>query len=119
MDVLKQLIEEDPRLNTRCLSERLGCSHIIVETHLHELGEMWKYVAWMPHDLSSHQLQHRVSASTKSTTSHRNYQWLNNLITGTEKWVLYVNHTCKQQWLGAGQTGATTPKMTFTQRRLC
>ena len=28
MDVLKQLIEEDPRLATRCLAERLGCSHI-------------------------------------------------------------------------------------------
>ncbi len=27
MDVLKQLIEEDPRLTTRCLAERLGCSH--------------------------------------------------------------------------------------------
>jgi hypothetical protein len=27
IDVLKQLIEEDPRLTTRCLAERLGCSH--------------------------------------------------------------------------------------------
>jgi hypothetical protein len=26
-------------------------------------------------------------------TSHRNYQWLHNLITGDEKWVLYVNYT--------------------------
>jgi hypothetical protein len=32
-------------------------------------------------------------------TSHRNYQWLRNLITGGEKWVLYVNHTRKRQWL--------------------
>jgi hypothetical protein len=36
IDVLKQLIEEDPRLTTRCLAERLGCSHTIVETHLGE-----------------------------------------------------------------------------------
>ena len=36
MDVLQQLIEEDPRLTTRCLAERLGCSHITVETHLDE-----------------------------------------------------------------------------------
>ena len=26
MELLKQLIEEDPRLTTRCLAERLGCS---------------------------------------------------------------------------------------------
>jgi hypothetical protein len=43
MDVLKQLIEEDSRLTTRYFAKRLGCSHITVETHLHELGKTWKY----------------------------------------------------------------------------
>jgi hypothetical protein len=43
MDLLKQFIEEDPRLTTRCSAERLGCSHITVEIHLHELGKTWKY----------------------------------------------------------------------------
>ncbi|CAF3170646.1 unnamed protein product [Rotaria socialis] len=42
--------------------------------------------------------------------SHRNYQWLCNIITGDENWVLYVNHTLKRQWLGVGQVGVTTPK---------
>jgi histone-lysine N-methyltransferase SETMAR len=110
MDTLKQLIEEDPRLTTRCLAERLGCSHITVETHLHELGKTWKYGVWIPHDLSPHQLQHRVDACMELMTSHRNYQWLHNLITGDEKWVLYVNHTRKRQWLEAEQTGVTTSK---------
>ena len=32
MSLLKQLIE-DPTLTTRCSAERLGCSHIAVETH--------------------------------------------------------------------------------------
>ena len=110
MDILKQFIEEDPRLTTRCLAEGLECSHITVETHLHELGKMWKYGVWIPHDLSPHQLQHRVDACRELMTSHRNYQWLYNLITGDEKWVLYVNHTRKRQWLGAGQKGVATPK---------
>ncbi len=39
MDVLKQLIEEDPRLTTRCLAERLGCSHTTLKTHLAALGK--------------------------------------------------------------------------------
>jgi len=74
MDVLKQLIEVDPRLTTRCLAERLGCSHITVETHLHELGKRWKYGVWIPHDLSPYQLQHRVDACMELITYHRNYQ---------------------------------------------
>ena len=110
MDVLKQLIEEDPRLTTRCLAEGLGCSHITVETHLHELGKTWKYGVWIPHELSPHQLQPRVDSCMELMTSHRNYQWLRNLITGDEKWVLYINYTHKRQWLSAGQTGAATSK---------
>ncbi|CAF1682936.1 unnamed protein product [Adineta ricciae] len=43
-------------------------------------------------------------------TSHRNYQWLRNLITGDEKWMLYINYTHKRQWLNGGQTGAATSK---------
>ena len=120
VDVLKQLIEEDLRLTNRCLAERLGCSHSTVETHLHEFGKTWKYGVWIPHGLSPHQLQHRVEACMKLMTSHRNCQWIHNLITGEEKWLLFVNHTHKQQWLEAGQRGVTTlKKMTSTQRRLC
>jgi predicted transcriptional regulator len=39
IDLLKRLIEEDPRLTTRCLAERLGCSHSIMKKHLDELGK--------------------------------------------------------------------------------
>ncbi|CAF1504907.1 unnamed protein product, partial [Didymodactylos carnosus] len=93
LDQLKQLIEDDPRLTTRCVAKQLGCFHTTIETHLNELGKTWKYDVCM--DL---------------LTSHRNYEWLRNLITGDEKWVLYVNHTRKRQWLGVGQTGTATPK---------
>jgi hypothetical protein len=37
-DLLQQLIEEDPRLTTRCLAEQLGCSHTVMEKHLIQLG---------------------------------------------------------------------------------
>jgi len=43
-------------------------------------------------------------------TSYRHYQWLHNLITSDEKWVLYINHMRKRQWLGVGQTGLPMPK---------
>jgi transposase len=41
VDLLKQLIEQDPRLTLRCLAEQLGCSHTAVEKHLNELGKTW------------------------------------------------------------------------------
>ena len=74
VDVLKQLIEEDPRLTRRCLAERLGCSHTTLETHLTELGKTWIYGGWIPHELSLHQLQLRVDTCIALMMSHRNYQ---------------------------------------------
>ena len=50
-------------------------------------------------------------------TSYRNYQWLHNLIPVDEKWVLYVNHTRKRQWLGSGQTDIATPKNDLHPRK--
>jgi [histone H3]-lysine36 N-dimethyltransferase SETMAR len=110
VDLLQQLIEQDPRLTSRCLAEQLGCSHTAVEKHLHGLGKTWRYGVWIPHELSPYQLQYRVDACMDLITSHRNYQWLRNLITGDEKWVLYVNYTHRRQWLSPGQTGVATPK---------
>ena len=110
MGLLKQLIEGDPRLTTRCLAERLGCFHIAVETHLHELDKTWKYGVSIPHELSSFQPHHRVGVCTELSISRRNYQWLRNLIPGDEKWVLYIHYERRRQWLNAGQTGVTTPK---------
>ena len=42
--------------------------------------------------------------------SHRNYQWLRNLIIGDKKWVLYINYKHRRQWLSAGETDGATPK---------
>ena len=60
VDFLKQLIEEDPRLTTCCLAERLGCFHAAVETYLSELGRIWKYGVWILYESSPNQLQFRV-----------------------------------------------------------
>ena len=118
VDVLKQLIEEDPRLTTHCLAERLRCSHTTVETHLNELGKTWKYGVWIPYELPPHQFQLKVNTCMALMTSHRNYQWLHNLITGDEKWLLYINHTKKRQWLGTRQTCIATPQNDLHPRKI-
>ena len=118
MDRLKHLIEQDPRLTSRCLAEQLGCSHTAVENHMNELGKTWRYGVWIPHELLRHQLQYRVDTCMDLMTYHRNYQWLRNLITGDEKWVLYINYKHKRQWLSPGQTGVATPNTGLHPKRV-
>lgn len=107
-DEILQLIEADPRLTTRCLAERLGSHHSTIAQHLHALGKSWKYGVWIPHELTPNQLNSRVDACLELSTSHRTTDWLTNLVTGDEKWVLYVNHSCKRQWLGSREKGIPT-----------
>ena len=52
----------------------------------------------------------RVDTCIQLISSHRTKDWLTNLVTGDEKWVLYVNYTRKKQWLGAKDPGVPTPK---------
>ena len=41
VELLKQLIEGDPRLTSRYLVGQLGHSHATMEKHLNELGKIW------------------------------------------------------------------------------
>lgn len=118
IDFLKQLIDEEPRLTVRGLADRLGCSHSTVDNYLHELGKVWRSGVWVPHDLTQSQRQRRVDLCMQNLTSHRNFEWLRNLITADEKWVLYVNHTRKRQWLSPGQKAVVTPKPDSHQKKV-
>ena len=88
LDRLKQLIEDDPQLTTGSLAEQLGCCYTTVETCFNELGKMWKYGVWILHGLSAYQLQQRLNFCMDLLTSHRNYEWLRNLVTDDEKRLL-------------------------------
>ena len=92
------------------LTGQLVCSHTAMAKHLNELGKTWRYGVWIPNKLSPHQLQYRIDVCMDLMTSHRNYQWLRNLITGDEKWMLDINYKHRRQWLSAGETGTATPK---------
>ena len=51
-------------------------------------------------------------------TFKRTHQWLRDLITGDEKWVMYANYTRKRQWLGAGEVGVPTPRPDLFPRKV-
>ena len=110
LDVLKAAVEEDPRQSSWCLAERLGHSQTTVLRHLHDLGYVWKMPVWIPHELSATQLQMRSDIAVSLLSFKRTTTWLGNLVTGDEKWTLYVNYHHGRQWLKPGDSGDPTPK---------
>ena len=96
---LKVLIEDNPRLTTRELSTMLGCNQSTIDRHLHEMGKVNKLGTWLPHQLTSDNIQQRISICHFLLSKLNRYRFLQQIITGDEKWVLYVNHTRKRQWI--------------------
>lgn len=109
-DAIRELIEADSRMSVRQLKERLGYSETAIRNHLHALGKTWKYGVWIPHEITPVQISARLDAVTILLSFKRDTGWIRDLVTGDEKWVFYVTHSRKKQWLGKGETGIPTPK---------
>ena len=97
IEALRSLVESDPRLTTRSMADTLGCSHVAIENHLHSMGKVLKIGSWVPHQLSQKDLDRLAEACTILLSKSRRFDWLDQVVTGNEKWCLYVNHTPKRQ----------------------
>lgn len=116
--VLDDLIRSDPRLTTREVGDLFGCSHTTVENHLHSLGKIQKLGVWVPHELSPANKDNRVSVCTSLITRQQNAPFLDRLITGDEKWVLYINVRRKKQWLDRAERPLSDAKADLHQKKI-
>jgi histone-lysine N-methyltransferase SETMAR len=107
---LQQLIEEDPKMTTQCIADALSVHYNTVDRNLRQMGLVPKLGVWVPHDLNDYNKKKRVEVCQQLKSMKRTFNWLDHLITGDEKWVMYVNHTRKRQWCAADQTPEPTPK---------
>jgi len=109
-DILEQLIQDNPRLTTREMAAILSSSHTTIERHLHALGKINVACNWIPHKLTEAQKETRVSVCTSLFLRPHRQEFLNQIITGDEKWALYSTPTRKHQWKGRGEPTQADPK---------
>lgn len=107
---LRQLVEANPRLTSREMVATLGCSHSTIENHLSKIGKVSKLGSWVPHVLLQKDLDQRCDACLFLLSRRRHFQWLDSVVTGDEKWVLYANHTRKRQWVSIKEKPQPEPK---------
>jgi histone-lysine N-methyltransferase SETMAR len=60
--------------------------------------------------MNPEQQNFRLEVCTSLLSKKRNFNWIDNLITGDEKWVMYVNFAPMGQWLLPGQRPVAAPK---------
>lgn len=108
--VLRELVNENPKQTTRAMGAILKAHHSTVVRHLHKMNMVNKIGKWVPHQLTDTNLMQRSVACLELSIKQRNDPFLERIVTGDEKWVLYVNVRREGQWLSVGQTPEATPK---------
>jgi len=115
---IKEAVEANPYLSLRCLGDMFNCSFKQVDNILYEIGKVAKLGRWVPHALSKGDMERRVQTCLALLSRRRHFHWLQDIITGDETWVLYVNHSRKKQWIDADETPAKVPKVDLYPRKV-
>ncbi|KFD45610.1 hypothetical protein M513_13515 [Trichuris suis] len=100
---LNALVHENPRQSTREPAEKIGCSHMTVSRHLLSVGK-------------------RVSVAGSLLARYRQAvaqrrPFFNQIITGDEKWCLYVNMKQRKEWLSPGKDPTPRAKPKLHERK--
>lgn len=94
------LLQEYPRRSTCEMTEELECSH-----H-HSWPIVWSSEGW------------KYAVCINFSPFRRNVPWLEKLVTGDEKCVVYIKYTQKRQWLSHGEAGILTPRPELHPRKV-
>jgi [histone H3]-lysine36 N-dimethyltransferase SETMAR len=97
-DTIKVLIDENRRIITREIAERLNLSNSTVHDHLKRLGLISKLDVRVSHVLTEKNLCRRVDICDLLLKRQENGTFLNRIITGDEKWIVYNNIKRKRSW---------------------
>ncbi|CAF4426869.1 unnamed protein product [Rotaria socialis] len=79
---LKVLIEDNPRLTTRELLAMLGCIQSTIDRHLHEMGKVNKLETWVSHQLTSDNIQQRITICNSLLSKRNRHRFLQRIVTG-------------------------------------
>jgi histone-lysine N-methyltransferase SETMAR len=109
-DLLRSVVESDPRQTIEQLAEKLNSSWSCVQEHLQQIGKVNRQGVWVPHELSEENRSQRTTICNSLITRQEREPFLHRIVTGDEKWVLYVNAKRTNQWLFPGQTPVPTAK---------
>jgi [histone H3]-lysine36 N-dimethyltransferase SETMAR len=78
--------------------------------HLNRLGKSSRFGQWVPHELTTAQREARTASCSALLSRFKKENFLERIITSDEKWVLYINHRRKRQWLAPGKPAAPEVK---------
>ena len=104
---LKELLKEDGYKTNRELAEKMNCNHETILNHLHSMGFAEKLGAGVPHKFSEINKENPLQTAAQYFARHRatcsyKQRFLYLIVTGDEKWCLYINMKQSKEWVAPG-----------------
>ena len=74
----------------------MNCNQNMILNHLHSMGFAEKLGVWVPHELSENNKENCLQIASQHLAHHQaihdhKQRFLYQIITGDEKWCLYIN----------------------------
>lgn len=115
--VVLAAVKEDPEASTHSLARRLGCTHSTVRTRLQALGYRKVLTRWIPHALTDGMRYTRVSICQSLLLRSHRKEFLEDLITGDESWILHDSNAHRAVWLPRGEDPPTQARSDLHPRK--
>lgn len=117
-DALRALVDNEPLLTTRELANKLHVSHVTIENHLNKIGFIYKWCRWISHQLSEKHIADRISIASSLLSRQQYEPFLDRLVTGDEKWIVYDNVVRKRAKVMPSISPPTVAKANIHQKKL-
>ena len=119
-EAIKDAVEVNPKLTSRELAQQFNTTHTTIISYLHVLGKISKLGQWVPHELNDAQRNQRLTVCSSLLSRKWNHRdpFLERIVTGDEKWVLYNDTQRKRQWLDRNQSPQPVPKQGLHPRKI-
>ena len=108
-DHLKALLKEESRQTSRKLAEKMNCNQRTILNHLHSMRFAKKLGVLVHPELSKNNKENRLQIASQHLACHRATRshkqcFLYQIVTGDEKWCLYINMKQRKEWVAPGDT---------------
>ena len=107
-DHLKALLKEESRQKNCELAEKMNCDQKTILNHFHSMEFAEKLGVWVPHELSENNKENRLQMASQHSPAIEQHAVTNSalyrIVTGDEKWCLYINMKQRKEWVAPGDT---------------
>lgn len=97
-DMIDTMLEKNSRLSTQEIATSLGVNISTAFRHLKSQNYISKLDSWVPHTLTERNKLQRMDVAMSLLARYKNEPFLDRLVTGDEKWILYNNVQRKRTW---------------------